>query len=444
MKVIIIGGVAAGMSAASKMRRLDNDVEITVYEKGKVVSYGACGLPYYISNENDSVQKLIARDLNYFKENNINVKLRNEVVKVFPKDKKILVKDLDTCVSYIDQYDRLFIATGSSPIRLNIPGSSSENVFELKTIEDADKIKSYAAKYDVKDVIVIGGGYIGVELADAMIKLGKKVRIIELGDNILSTFDADISVYAARVLKDHGVDINTGERVEALIHNQNKVSGVKTSKGIYNADMVIQCVGVKPNTNFLKGTEIDMTPRGAIIIDREMRTSVSDIYSAGDCAVVYHKVMEENRYIPLGTTANKMGRLAAENLLGKRKRFVGTLGSAAIKVVDWEFARTGISQKEAEELKIDYDTKMVKAYSHPAYYPDQTPIYIKLLYDKNTKKVLGVQSAGEKGVVLRIDIFASAIHNEMTAMELGMVDFCYAPPFAGVWDAVHIACNAIK
>ncbi len=207
---------------------------------------------------------------------------------------------------------------------------------------------------------------------------------------------------------------------------------------------MVLAIGVRPATAFLKDSGIAMARNGAIIIDREMRTNFMDIYSAGDCAEVYHKVKEENSFIPLGTTANKCGRMAGENIMGKHNKYVGTLGSAAIKVLDYELARTGLSENDSKALAMDYKTVFVKAQDHPAYYPDPTPIWIKLIYEEKSCRILGAQAIGNKGAVMRIDMFAIAIHNNMTTMDLGMTDLCYAPPFAGVWDAVHIACNAAK
>ncbi|MEH6990944.1 CoA-disulfide reductase [Cytobacillus firmus] len=443
MKLLVIGGVAASMSAASKLRRMDEKAEITVYEKGKFLSYGACGLPYYISGENDDYRKMIARTQEQFAERNIKTHLQHEVLKVDTNKKEVTVKDLASGKTFTDTYDKLMIGTGTFPIMPPFPGADLENIHVLKTLEDGMVLKEISHKPEVQDVVIVGGGYIGIEVVEAMKTLGKNVRVIEMGERILAPFDKEITDIAEKEIRDNGVELNLGEKVESFSGN-GKVESVKTDKGTYKADLVLVAVGVKPATKFLKGSGIDMAENGAIIIDREMRTNIEGVYAAGDCAQVYHKVLEENDYIPLGTNANKCGRLAGGNIAGSHEKYVGTLGSAAIKIFDMELGRTGLSEEDAKKLDIGYTTEFVKAADHPDYYPNQTPIWIKLICEKGTNRILGAHAIGNKGVVLRIDVFAVAIHNNMAAEELGMVDLCYAPPFAGVWDAVHIASNAAK
>lgn len=443
MKLLVIGGVAASMSAASKLRRMDEKAEITVYEKGEFLSYGACGLPYYISGENDDYRKMIARTQEQFAERNIKTHLQHEVLKVDTNKREVTVKDLASGKTFTDTYDKLMIGTGTFPIMPPFPGADLENVQVLKTMEDGMVLKEISRKPEVKDVVIVGGGYIGIEVVEAMKTLGKNVRVIEMGERILAPFDKEITDIAEKEIRDNGVDLNLGEKVESFSGN-GKVESVKTDKGTYKADLVLVAVGVKPATKFLEGSGIETAENGAIIIDREMRTNIEGVYAAGDCSQVYHKVLEENDYIPLGTNANKCGRLAGANIAGSHEKYVGTLGSAAIKIFDMELGRTGLSEEDAKKLRIGYTTEFVKAADHPSYYPNQTPIWIKLICEKETNRILGAHAIGNKGVVLRIDVFAVAIHNNMAAEELGMVDLCYAPPFAGVWDAVHIASNAAK
>lgn len=443
MKVIIIGGVAAGMSAASKLKRIDPNCEITVYEKGGFVSYGACGLPYYISGENDDYTKLIARTKQQFNEMGINVHLHHEVTRISPKRKQILVNNLQDGQIFIENYDKLMIATGTSPIVPPFEGINLEHIHVLKTMEDGMLIKEKITQQHIQNIVIVGGGYIGLELADAAYKLGKKVRIIEREGDILAPFDREITEIALRHLEDKGIAVHLNESVEKFT-GYHDVEQVITDQGTYDADLVILSIGVRPATEFLKGSGIELAKNGAIKIDREMRTNIEDIYAAGDCAEVYHFVTEENAYLPLGTNANKCGRIAGENLAGGRKKYIGTLGSAALKVLDLELARTGLSEHEAESLAIDYTTAFIQDANHPRYYPGQTPLWIKVIADKRTRRILGAQAIGESGAVLRIDMFAIAIQNKMAADDLGMTDLCYAPPFAGVWDAVHIASNAIK
>lgn len=443
MKVIVIGGVAAGMSAASKIKRMDKDSEVIVYEKGEHLSYGACGLPYYVAGINKDPHKMIARTSEQFINMGITLRTKNEVVKINPDKKQILVKDLENNKLYIDDYDKLMISTGCSTLIPPIKGRELKNVYSLKTLSDGLILRHVVESQEIKKVVVVGGGYIGVEVAETFHETGKDVTIVELAPRVLTPFDEEITNIVMDRMREDGINLKLGEKVEEIIGND-FVSGVKTDKGYYDADLVVLAIGVRPATGFLKDSGIALAKNGAIIIDREMRTNIPDIYSAGDCAEVYSKIKEENAFIPLGTTANKCGRIAGGNILGKHDKYVGTLGSAAIKVLDLELGRTGLSEIEAKNLSYDYTTVFVKAADHPAYYPNPTPIWIKIIYEKRSRRILGAQAIGQKGAVLRIDMFAIAIHNNMTTEDLGMTDLCYAPPFAGVWDAVHIACNAAK
>ncbi|WP_088036308.1 CoA-disulfide reductase [Evansella clarkii] len=446
MKLIVIGGVAAGMSAASKLRRLNHEAEITVYERGQFPTYGACGLPYYISGENDDYRRMIARSQAYFAEKGIEVKLRHEVVKVDPGKKQIMVRSLESKRVFLESYDKLMISTGTTPIVPPFPGGELKGISVLKSMEDGIRIREDIERPDIRRVAIIGGGYIGVEMAEALSFQGKEVRIIEMADQILSPFDKEVAEKAEEELINNGVKLHLGEKLESFTGtpSSGNVSEIVTDRGVYEADYVIMSLGVRPATAFLKGRGVHLASNGAVIVDREMRTSVEDIYAAGDCAVVYHKVKQENDYIPLGTNANKCGRLAGANIAGSHKKYTGTLGSAAIKVFSLEMGRTGLSEPEAKRLSMEISTVVIESSDHPGYYPGATPLWIKLICEKRSRRILGAQVAGPKGAVLRVDTFAVAIHTGMTADELGMVDLCYAPPFAGVWDAIHVASNAVK
>lgn len=280
MKLLVIGGVAASMSAASKLRRMDDKAEITVYEKGKFLSYGACGLPYYISGENDDYRKMIARTQEQFDERNIKTHLQHEVLKVDTNKREVTVKDLASGKTFTDTYDKLMIGTGTFPIMPPFPGADLENVQVLKTMEDGMVLKEISRKPEVNDVVIVGGGYIGIEVVEAMKTLGKNVRVIEMGERILAPFDKEITDIAEKEIRDNGVQLNLGEKVESFSGN-GKVESVKTDKGTYKADLVLVAVGVKPATKFLEGSGIEMAENGAIIIDREMRTNIEGVYAAG-------------------------------------------------------------------------------------------------------------------------------------------------------------------
>lgn len=445
MKIVIIGGVAAGMSAASKIKRTDPQAEVIVYEAGKHLSYGACGLPYYVSGVNNDSSKLIARTEAEFNQLGIKTCLQHKVLKVIPKNKQIFIHDNRNNHLFVENYDKLFIATGAVASVPAIEGREAEGVFQLKTLSDGQLLKEKVEQTDCQNVVIVGGGYIGIEVAESLKEIGKKVTVVEFSQDILAPFDEEISQVARQELTDLGVSLKLNEKVRQIVKDSNHhAKEVVTDKSSYSCDLVVLATGIKPATNFLKDSGIQLSSNGAIVVDREMRTNIADIYAAGDCAQVYHLGKEENDFIPLGTTANKCGRIAGDNLLGAHHKFVGTLGSAAIKIGKLELGRTGLSESEAQALSYDYKTVTVTTQDHPVYYPDPTDIKLKLIYDKRTLRLLGAQGVGEKGVVLRIDMFAIAIHNKMSTAELGMVDLAYAPPFAGVWDAVHIASNAAK
>jgi len=443
MKVIIIGGDAAGMSTAAKLKKVQPDSEIIVYEKGSYLSYAACGLPYFLTYEKIKKGDLIARSKSEFEALGIRPILLHEVLRVMPEIKKVLVKNLTSGEEFEDTYDKLMIATGARPIVPPFPGVNLEGVFTLKTIEDGVRLRERLMQAKTEDITIIGGGAIAMEVADSLSATGKKIRIIEMADRILMPFDPEIAALAHQELVRLGVDIKTQERLESILGTA-RAEKVATDKGTYPTDVVIMAIGVKPATESFKESGIRLANNGAIIIDREMRTSIPDIYAAGDCAEVYNLVKEENSYIALGTTANKCGRIAGLNLAGKHIKYVGSLGSAALKVGDIELARTGLSENEASDLKLDYKTIVVETTDKPNFFPNAAPIWFKLIYENGTHRILGAQGAGQQGVVLRIDVFASAIANKMSTDELGMLDLCYAPPFSTVWDAIHITANAAK
>lgn len=443
MKAIVIGGVAAGMSAASKLRRVLPDAHITVYERGGFLSYGACGLPYYVGGFNEDPAKMIARTQAAYTEMGIETHLFHEVLKVDPRRKTVTVRDLDTQRTFEDSYDVLMVGVGCNSVSPKIAGADSPFVFYLKTMEDGLLLHEITRLRDTARVAVVGGGYIGVEMAEALVHLGKQVTLIEGGERLLNSFEPEFSELAAQELERNGVRVLVGCRVEEIAESGNERI-VRTSRGEIPCDMIVMSVGVVPATDFLRDTGVRMARNGALLVDREMRTSLPDVWAAGDCAVVYHRLMEEDYFIPLGTYANKCGRIAGGNMAGAHDKFTGALGTAAIKVCDLEMGRTGMSEQDAKRLGVAYKTKLVTANDHPAYYPDPVKLTIKLLYEARTRKLLGACVAGARGAVMRADIFAVAIHAGLTTDELGMVDLAYAPPFAGVWDAVHIASNAAK
>lgn len=445
MKTIIIGGVAAGMSAASKIRRMRYDSEVVVYEKGGTLSYGACGLPYYVGDEIVDENKMIIRTKAQFEKMGMAIHLFHEVLSVDEREKQITVKDLTTGAIFSDTYDKLLIASGASPILPDWEGIHHPVVKTLSTIEDGKAIKAIIKNDDVQNVIIIGAGFIGVELVEAALGLNKKVTLIEFKNQILPHLDKEMAFELEAELKKQGANIRCNERVESLEAINTRQTYVHTDKNQYIADLVLVCIGVRPNTGFLKNTEIKCARNGAVIINPEMKTNVEDVYAAGDCATVYHQVKDHGEnYIPLGTNANKQGKMAGAIICGEKAGFTQALGTSMIKVCEMEGAKTGLSETEAIMENFDYKTVTVQALNHAPYYPNPQPIKIKLVIDSKTRRILGAQAVGYSGTALRINTFALAIHTRIPVDEMGWVDFGYAPPFAEVWDAMHIACNAMK
>ena len=438
MKIVIIGGNAAGMSAASRIKRKAPENEVIVLEKSGDVSYGACGMPYYVADLNPDIDLMRIRPVEVFREQGVDVRLHSMVDKVDREHKTVH----GTCEGneFTESYDKLIVTSGSSAIVPPLPGTELSGIYTLKTLPDAAALK--AALSEDKRVVIIGGGYIGLEIAEAcLLRKVKELRLVEAMDHVLTTFDDEFGDAAAAELKKHGVELCLGEKVTGFTGEDGKLTAVETDKGSYPADVAIMAIGVRPNTAFI---DVDKLRNGAIITDTAMRTSDPDVFSAGDCATVWHRILKENVYLPLGTNANKQGRLVGDSAVGKRVCFDRAIGTSMLRVMDMEFACTGVTEKAAERAGMKYKTKTVKSRSHARYYPDPKELTIKLIYDPDTKVILGAQIMGEKEAALRIDVFACAVDRGMTTEELGFMDLGYAPPFASVWDAIQIAANASK
>jgi len=441
LKVVVIGGVAAGMSAASKLKRLNQAVDIVVFEKGADLSYGACGMPYYLSDMIKDDEALIAKHAKDFQAEGINVFLHHEVTKVNPGKKTVQVYDSKNSETFDEPYDKLIIGTGAHAIQLPIDGRDLKNIHVLNSLADARKLKPKLDDYE--SIAVIGAGFIGVEVAEQLIEMGKKVIVIERETQVMPQFDEDIAEIALHALEDAGISVALGETVKAY-HGTDTVEAVETDHDTYAIDAVIEAIGVKPSTEFIKDTGIEMLKNGAIITNHKMETSIPDIYAAGDCASYYHRLTHKQVYVPLGTHANKAGRVIAEQIAGNHQTFHGVIGSTVIKILDLEMAKTGLTIKEAKREKLDLGYVDVKARNQAGYYPGAETITMRITYDKKTCKLMGAQMIGKKGVSSRINIMATAIMQGLTAEEFSNLDFAYAPPFSPVWDPLQIATNQIK
>ncbi|QJA07963.1 CoA-disulfide reductase [Romboutsia sp. CE17] len=444
MRIVIVGAVAAGMSAAAKLKRMKPEYEVVVYEKTDIVSFGACGLPYFVGGFFDEPNNMIARSTEKFRETGIDLNIFKEVIAVNTDDKKIRVKDVKSGEIYEDSYDKLMIATGARSIIPPIKNVKLENVSTLKTMEDGIKVKEILSKDEIKNVVIIGAGFIGLEAVEAAKKLGKNVTVIQSSDRVLNAvFDKEITDVLEEEIKSHNVELRLEELALEFV-GETKVEKVITNKGEVDADLVIIATGVKPNTEFLKDTSIEMLGNGAIIVDEYGKTSVEDIYSAGDCATIKNIVTGENMFVPLATGANKLGRIVGENLAGANNAFQGSLASSCIKVMNMEAAATGLTEEKAKKLGLNYKAKFISDFNQTNYYPGRNKIYVKLIYDADTKVILGGQVAGFKDSVQRANVLAAAIFGKMTTNQLGMLDLCYAPPFARTWDVLNVAGNVSK
>ena len=444
-KIIIIGGVAAGMSAAAKARRLDKEAVITVYEKTDVVSWGACGMPYYVGGFYESPNTMIARTAEATIKSGIDLKVKHEVLKIDPNNKKVLVKDLINNKEFEDNYDSLLIAAGAKSIIPNIANINIGNVSTLKEFNDSIDMREKMKDNNIKNVIVLGAGFIAIEAAHALKHIGKNVTIIQRSDRVFGNkFDKEFSDMLIEHIKEN-VDLHLNEKVMSLeADDNNNVKAVVTDKGKYDADYVVVAIGVVPNSDLAKDAGIKLMDNGAILVDREGKTNIDSIYAAGDCASIYSKVLDNQTYAALATGANKLGRMVASNLVGGHEKFIGSLTSACILAFELEAARTGITEEEAKKNNINYKTVTIKDIDHTHYYPDYQDLHIKLVYMADSRKIIGGQILGKRGAVLRCDVIAACIHAGLTVDELGMLDLCYAPPFARTWDSLNVAGNAAK
>lgn len=438
MRIVIIGGNAAGMSAASRIKRRSPEHEVIVLESTGEVSYGACGMPYYVAGLNSDLNLMRIRPAEKFREQGVDVRLMHTVTGVDRQTRTVSGAGPDGEFSI--GYDRLAVCSGSSSIVPPLEGTGLKNVFTLKNLSDAAALKE--ALGEDKRVVIIGGGYIGLELAEACIlRRVKSLTLVEAAPRLLTTFDDEFGDAAAQELKRHGVEVRLGERVTGFKGENERLTAVETDGGEYDCDVAVLAVGVRPNTGFI---ELDKLPNGAVITDTALRTSDPDVFAAGDCATVWHRLLREPVYLPLGTNANKQGRLLGDAILGKEVCLDRALGTSMLRLAGLELACTGLNEKTAAAKGVAYKTKTVTARSHARYFPNPVEITIKLVYSPDSRVLLGAQMMGAKETALRIDAFALAVDRAMTTEELGFADLGYAPPFASVWDAVQIAANAAK
>ena len=434
MKTVIIGGVAGGATAAARLRRLDEKAEIIILERGEYVSFANCGLPYYIGGVITDRRDLTLQTPQSFKARfNIDVRVLNEAVKIDPETKTVTVKNLRTGETYEESYDNLILSMGAEPIRPNIDGADGSNVFTLRNIPDTLKIKNYIDTAKPRSAVVIGGGYIGVEMAENLAEAGLKVSVVELSDHLIAPLDFDMAADVHRYIKSKGICLHLNNGVKAISGNT-----VILQNGEITADMILMSVGVRPETAIAKACGIELNGRGSIIVNNKMQTNIPDIYAVGDAVEVEDFITKKPAFIPLAGPANKQGRIAADNIAGFESIYTGTQGSAVLKLFDMTVATTGLNEKAARLAGIDYDKTYTYSASHATYYPGAAQMSIKALWDKKTLKIIGVQIVGFDGVDKRMDVLAAAIRFGAKITDLTTLELCYAPPFGSAKDPVNM------
>ncbi len=442
IRVVVIGGDAAGMSAASQIKRRMKSAEVVVLEKSKYVSYGACSMPYNIGY-GGNVDDLVVMSAQEFREKRgIDVRLFEEAISVDVNSKTVRVKNHASNREYEISYDYLVITTGARAKLPDIDGVYNEGVFTLKTLDDAKAIKSFLHKNKPKSCVFIGAGYINLELADNLKRAGiEEITMLKRSDVLMNEYEEEVDEAVRSVLDKNGVKLVTGIKVEGI-----DGTTVKTNKGDFKSDMVQIGIGFVPNTEFLSGSGIELDEKTkAISVDRYLRTNVQDVYSAGDCAMLYHKVLDKYIYLPSGNNANKTGKLAGANIAGANEQFSGTVGTRAFETFGLGIGKTGLSLKEAQDKGFDAFKTVITAPTKAHGYPFQSKITVILIADKKTGKLLGSQMFGDVPSVLRINVLATALHADMTIKDIQGLDLVYSPPFAPVWDPILVCANqAIK
>lgn len=446
-RLVVVGGVAAGMSAASRAKRVDPDLDVIVLEKGEYISYGACSLPYFLAGHFHDYRKLIARTPEEAREHGIDVRTGHEAVHLDVGQNTVTVRRRDGGEEKL-AYDALVLATGTVPIVPRDWGVGElGGVFLLRTIDDARALRAELEANKPRRAVVVGGGYIGVEAADALLEQGLSVTVVDVAPQLLTNFDADVAKHVEEDLRSSGADVRLGDGVAGLEAAEGRVVGVRTASGeLLPADVVLVALGVRPNVALAEAAGIALGETGAIAVDAEQRTSVDNAFAAGDCCEALHLVTGKPAYVPLGTTANKQGRVAGTVIGGGRASFPGIVGTAVLKARDVAAARTGLTEGQARELGFDAASATIKSMDRVATYPGAREIRVKLVAERGTGRLLGGQVVGYdlSGVSGRIDVIAAALTTRMDAEAFSQLDLSYAPPFAQVWDPLLVAANVLQ
>lgn len=445
-KIVVIGAVAAGTSAASQAKRRAPNAEVVLLERGSAVSYGACGIPYNLQDPLRTLDDLIAVSAEKFRnERHVDVRMRHEVLSIEPKSKRLRVIDRARDQEYQLEYDELVIATGASPVPLKIRGHELPAVFELRELSDGSAIKEYLASRKPKSAIIVGGGYIGLEMVETLCTRGLSVRMLEKAPDVASGFHPEIVQLVRKELAEHDVAVETGTELQSIERvADTDVLRVKTERAEHTAELVLVATGIKPNVEIAKAAGVRLGDSGAIAVDDHQRTNVSHIWAAGDCAEALHRVTGKPTWIPLGTTANRQGKVAGANAAGGDDRHAGIVGTGIFKVFDLQVARCGLGPSDLKNSKIDAIVSGSTQSSRASSVPGGEPIRTILFVEPESGKLLGAQMAGRDGVGGRIDVYATALSTGMTVQQIEGLDFAYAPPFAPVYDPISIAATVAK
>jgi NADPH-dependent 2,4-dienoyl-CoA reductase/sulfur reductase-like enzyme len=442
-RLVVIGGDAAGGSAASQAKKRQQDLDVVMFERGRTTSYSACGIPYWISDAVDSEADLVARTPEQHRAAGIDVRMRTEVVGIDLDRRCVHWRDLDGGTEGREPFDDLVYATGSVPIRPPVPGIDAAGVYGVQVLDDGVVLRAELDSGRVRRVVVVGGGYIGLEIAEACRVRGLEVTVVDLAPTPVSIFDPDVGTFIADAVRKEGIDLVLADGAAAIdVGPGGRACGVVTMSGReLPADLVVLGLGVRPNVRLAEEAGIPLGVSGGVAVDARMRTQVGGVWAAGDCVESWHRLSGQRVVVALGTHANKQGRVAGLNIGGGYATFPGVIGTAITKVCDTEAARTGLSAREAEAAGYSFVTAVVDSTTRAGYFPGAMPIRLKMIAERRSGRLLGAQIVGKQAAAKRIDALAVCIWNEMTVDEILSLDLSYAPPFSPVWDPVLIAAR---
>ncbi len=439
-RLVVIGGVAAGMSAAAKAKRTRPELDVVVYEKGGHISYAACGLPYFLAGDVPQLEALIMRTPQQMEKQGVQVKIHHEVTSVDVEGRTVQVHDLEGQRSFEQAYDQLVIATGARPVCPQLPGCELQGIFGLRSLESGLAIRQYLNDKSPKRAVIVGGGYIGVEMAETLRRIGLEVTMVVRSGKVLrTTLDDDMREVVHSELERQGVEIAAGPARGFAGNGQ--VTAVQTAGGELPCDLVILGLGAEPNVDLAVGAGVGLGLTGAIAIDSRMCTNRPGVYAAGDCAEALHRVTGKPAWVPLGSTANKQGRVAGSNAAGKAASFEGILGTMIVRCFELAVGSTGLTTLEARAAGHGVEETKIQASDLSHYFPGTADSHVKLIVDRGSGQLLGGQLVGPHRAIKRLDVLAAAIHNRMTVSEVQELDLGYAPPFAPVWDPILVAAN---